>query len=148
MDSQELQVQQGDMGDYWPVGDVAIDIPSVPFDDKYYKYQAGAELRSYYFAEILSTVTEDSLAMRRVRKFPDAEKPHGKWNDVELITFGDSSIHIVNGQVVMRLYNSRKMSDGTPVTSGTIQLQSEGAEVFYKDLDLKMIDAIPAEYQE
>ncbi|MEQ9298532.1 MAG: DUF1080 domain-containing protein [Cyclobacteriaceae bacterium] len=148
MDSQELQVQQGDMGDYWPVGDVEIDIPSVPFDGKYYKYKEGADLRTYYFAEILSTATADSLAKRRVRKFPDAEWPHGEWNDVELITFGDSSIHIVNGQVVMRLYNSRRMSDKQAVTSGKIQLQSEGAEVFYKDLKLKNISSIPARYKE
>lgn len=148
MDSQELQVQQGDMGDYWPVGNVEIDIPSVPFGDKYYKYEEGADLRTYYFAEILETATEDSLAKRRVRKFPDAEKPHGQWNDVELITFGDSSIHVVNGQVVMRLYNSRRMSDKQSVTSGKIQLQSEGAEVFYKDLQLKKISSIPNQFKE
>lgn len=148
MDSQELQIQQGDMGDYWPVGDVAIDIPSVPFDDKYYKYEEGADLRTYYFAEILQTAAEDSLAKRRVRKFPDAEKAHGEWNDVELITLGDSSIHIVNGTVVMRLYNSRRLSDNEPVTSGKIQLQSEGAELFFKDLKLKNITKIPSSYQQ
>jgi hypothetical protein len=148
MDSQELQVQQGDMGDYWPVGDVEIDIPSVAFDDKYYKYEEGADMRSYYFAEILEIAEDDSLAKRRVRKFPDAEKPHSEWNDVELITYGDSSVHIVNGQVVMRLYNSRRLSDKQAVNSGMIQLQSEGAEVFYKDIQLKNISEIPSAYRE
>ncbi len=147
-DSQELQIQQGDMGDYWPVGDVVIDIPSIPLDDKFYIYSENGPLRSYHFAEILETHTKDSLAKRRVFKAFDAEKPHGQWNDVELICKGDSSIHIVNNKVVMRLYNSRKMSNGEPLSSGMIMLQSEGAEVFYKDIFLKPIDSIPAEYQE
>ena len=145
-DSQELQVQQGDMGDYWPVGDVAIDIPSVPKDSLYYIYHPEGDLRTYYFADILETNQHDSLARRRVYKAFDAEKPHGEWNDVELITYGDSSIHIVNGEVVMRLYNSRTMTNKRRLASGKIILQSEGAEVFYKDLYLKKIKEIPEKY--
>ena len=147
MGSQELQIQQGDMGDYWPVGDVEIDVPSVPKDDTYYIYREDGDLRTYYFAEILPTATADSLAKRRVFKALDAEKPHGEWNEVELITYGDSSIHIVNGKEVMRLFNSRKMTDKTPLDSGKIILQSEGAEVFYKDLYLREISGIPERYQ-
>jgi len=147
MGSQELQVQEGDMGDYWPVGDVEIDVPSVPKDDKYYIYQENASLRTYYLAEILPTATDDSLAKRRVFKAFDAEKPHGEWNDVELIVLGDSSIHIVNGKVVMRLYNSRTMTEKRVLNSGRIILQSEGAEVFYKELYLKSIDEIPSLYK-
>jgi len=147
MGSQELQVQEGDMGDYWPVGDVEIDVPSVPKDSLYYIYQADAPLRPYYFAEILDTAVQDSLAKRRVFKGFDAERSHGEWNDVELITLGDSSIHIVNGQVVMRLYNSRKMSNKEKLDSGKIILQSEGAEVFYKDLYLRQISEVPKKYR-
>ncbi|WP_282161425.1 3-keto-disaccharide hydrolase [Ulvibacterium marinum] len=147
MGSQELQVQQGDMGDYWPVGDVEIDIPSVPKDSVYYIYKDKAPLRSYYFADILKTATHDSLAKRRVFKAFDAERPHGEWNDVELIALGDSSIHIVNGKVVMRLFNSRKMSTQEKLHSGKIILQSEGAEVFYKDLYIKQITEVPEKYR-
>ena len=147
-DSQELQIQEGDMGDYWPVGDVTIDIPSKRFDEKYYIYSENANLRSYYFAEILDTDQHDSLAKRRVFKAFDAEKPHGQWNEVELITMGDSSIHIVNNKVVMRLYNSRKKSNDKPLVSGKIMLQSEGAEVYYKDIFLKRISSIPEQYKE
>lgn len=148
MSSQELQIQQGDLGDYWPVGDVEIDIPSVLHDSLYYIYEKDADLRTYYLAEILNTAAHDSMAKRRVLKAIDAEKPHGEWNQVELITYGDSSIHIVNGQVVMRLYNSRTMSSKHPLIKGKIILQSEGAEVFYKDLFLKEIEAIPDKWKE
>ncbi len=147
MGSQELQIQQGDIGDYWPVGEVEIDIPSVPKEGEYHIFKEGADLRTYYLAEILDTAVADSLAKRRVLKAFDAEKPHGEWNDVELIVYGDSSIHIVNEKVVMRLFNSRNMNTKLPLNSGKIILQSEGAEVFYKDLYLKSINEIPDVYK-
>ena len=148
MGSQELQIQQGDMGDYWPVGDVEIDIPSVPLDEKFYIYEKDAPLRTYYLAELLEENLMDSLAKRRVFKAFDAEREHGKWNDVELICWGDSSIHIVNDKVVMRLYNSRTMDQTKKLDSGRIILQSEGAEVYYRDLYIRPISSIPEEYAE
>jgi hypothetical protein len=148
MGSQELQIQEGDMGDYWPVGNVEIDVPSVLYDEKYYIYEDGAPLRTYYLAKIPEINEDDSLARRRVLKAFNAEKPYGEWNDVELITMGDSSIHIVNGKVVMRLYNSRNMITKETVDQGRIILQSEGAEVFYKDLYIKPIAEIPEEFKQ
>lgn len=147
MHSQELQIQQGDMGDYWPVGNVEIDVPSVPYDEKFYTYKEDAKLRTYYAARILETAIQDSLAKRRVYKAFDAEKPHGQWNQVELIVLGDSSIHVVNGKVVMRLFNSRIYDSKKNLSSGKIILQSEGAEVYYKDLYIKKIQEIPGEFK-
>ncbi len=148
MGSQELQIQQGDMGDYWPVGDVEIDIPSIPYKDKYYIYKKDADLRTYHSAEILETAIQDSLAKRRVFKALDAEKPHGQWNDIELIVMNGNSIHIVNGKVVMRLFNSRIGSSQKPLHSGRIILQSEGAEVYYKDIYIKYLREIPEEFKQ
>jgi hypothetical protein len=67
---------------------------------------------------------------------------------VELVCLRDDSIHIVNGKVVMRLHGAVSISGDlpTPVTSGPIILQSEGAEVFYRDIQIRPITAIPAEY--
>ncbi len=143
MSSQELQIQEGDMGDYWPTGDIEIDVPSKLRDSLFYQYHEQYKLRTYYFAEIIEEGLLDSLAKRRVIKFSDKENPQGEWNEIELICYGDSSIHMVNGSVVMRLFNSRKMSDKGPVASGKIILQSEGAEVYYKDIRLKYIDKMP-----
>ena len=45
----------------------------------------------------------------------------------------------------MRLENSREIIDDkvVPVTNGKIQIQSEGAEVYYRDIKIKSIDALP-----
>jgi hypothetical protein len=67
---------------------------------------------------------------------------------VELIAFHDDAIHIVNGKVVMRLHGPLRIDSPvpTPINSGQIILQSEGAEVFYRDIQIKQISAIPPEF--
>jgi hypothetical protein len=66
----------------------------------------------------------------RIIKKKDAEKPTGEWNTVEVICDGDKIQHIVNGVLV---------NEGTAasVTKGKILLQSEGAEVFYRKIELR-----------
>jgi hypothetical protein len=78
----------------------------------------------------------------------DYESRMGDWTELELICLGDKSIHIVSGQVVMILRNRRLIKDGqaVPLTRGKIQLQSEAAEVYYKDIMIRNINAIPPEY--
>jgi hypothetical protein len=48
----------------------------------------------------------------------------------------------------MRLYGATRIDADlpTPVTSGPIILQSEGAEVFYRDIEIQSITAIPPEF--
>ena len=78
-------------------------------------------------------------------KYPDAEKPSGEWNTIDLYCVGDTSVHVVNGVVTMILYHSRQLENGKemPLTSGKIQIQSEGAEVFYRNIRMRSIDKIP-----
>jgi len=73
----------------------------------------------------------------RCVKQPDNEKPNGEWNTLELVCFGEDSIHIVNGKVVMRLHGPRRIDGPTPapVTAGPIILQSEGSELYYRDVE-------------
>ena len=57
----------------------------------------------------------------------------------------------MNGVVVMRLHGARRIDgvDGpSPLTSGQISLQTEGAEVFYRDVMVQPITAVPAEWAE
>ncbi len=62
-------------------------------------------------------------------KTRDAEKPTGEWNTVEVICEADTITNLINGVVVNR---GTKAS----VTKGRILLQSEGAEVFYRNVEL------------
>jgi hypothetical protein len=80
----------------------------------------------------------------------DAEKPKGEWNTLDLITFNGDSIHVVNGQVVMRLHNAQRL-DGdapAPITSGKICLQTEGGECYFRNVEVQPITEIPAEFAE
>ena len=85
---------------------------------------------------------------RPVHQATGQREATGQWNPVELIALGEDSIHVVNGQVVMRLLGPRRIDTEVlaPVTSGPIILQSEGAEIFYREIQVRQIAAIPAEF--
>ncbi|HEY8505046.1 MAG TPA: DUF1080 domain-containing protein [Gemmataceae bacterium] len=59
----------------------------------------------------------------------DVEKPVGQWNTLEVVCDGDTITNILNGVVV------NKATNVTP-TRGKILFQSEGAEVFFRRIDL------------
>ena len=81
----------------------------------------------------------------RVIAAADVESPHGQWNALDLYAFGDRAVHRVNGQTVLRIENLRhEVEDQTvPLKRGRIQLQSEGAEVYFRHFRLRSIDALP-----
>ena len=81
-----------------------------------------------------------SGGIRRVMKNPENEK--NGWNTVEVIVRGDSSTHIVNGKVNNKILRLEHMVDNqwVPLTKGKILLQQEGAEVFYRNIEIKMLD--------
>jgi hypothetical protein len=80
----------------------------------------------------------------------DNEKPRGQWNKLELFCVGQNSVHVVNGAVNMVLANARRKVDGReePLTRGRIQLQSEGAEVYFRRIRLRPIRQFPPEIQQ
>lgn len=67
-----------------------------------------------------------------------------EWNMVDIYCFGENSVHVINGAEVMRLYNSRQLVNGKeiPLTKGKIQIQTEGAEVFYRNIQVETILAL------
>jgi hypothetical protein len=78
----------------------------------------------------------------------DEDRP-GQWNTLELVCFEDRCVHIANGKVVMALKNAR-YQDGDkvlPMTGGKLQIQSESAEVFYRDIEIRSIPKMPKEYE-
>jgi hypothetical protein len=136
MRSQEFQIQEGDCGDYWGVAGGIADIPARKSDKDQYVYDPSAPLLTF---------RDKSPIGRRCIKNPDAEKPSGEWNVIELYCVGDTSVHVVNGVVNMILYNLSQANagDSTPLTKGKIQIQSEGAEIFYRNISIENIRRIP-----
>lgn len=67
---------------------------------------------------------------------------HDEWNTLDLYVLEGSSIHVVNNQIVMSLKDARK-ADGSPLKQGQIQIQSEGAEIEYKEMKIRSITAFP-----
>jgi hypothetical protein len=137
MRAQEFQVQEGDCGDYWSIARSIVDIPAAEVKPGEFRYDAAGQLQMF---------GRESEKKLRCFKNPDAEKPFGEWNVLEVYCFGDTSVHIVNGNKVMMLFHSRQPgNDGNevPLIKGKIQLQSEGAEVFYRNMEIRNIARIP-----
>lgn len=138
MSSHELQLWTGNIGDSYRMGKSYCEIPMIKNEEGKYNYKKGAESQP----SIPDTDT------KIVAKDGDYEKPHGEWNTVELYCFGRTSVHVVNGNVNMINYNSAKyLGEGNiePLTKGKIQFQSEGGELFVRNIKIKPITEIPAE---
>ena len=138
MRSQEFQIEEGNSGDYWGVAGGVQDIPVIKDGQNYVYDPAGT----------LYTFSEKSEVGRHAKKRGDAEKPTGEWNTLDLYCFGDTSIHVINGKTMMVLYHSGQLENGQPIplTKGKIQIQSEGAEVFYKGITIELLSALPTNY--
>src|SRR5690606_6208054 len=127
-------------GDWWQIADSQIDIRCEEREgEDVHIYNPQAERLSFGRGGVGITC----------RRSHDREKPKGEWNTVELITYGDKSLHIVNGEVVMALSNSRYTRDGKviPLTKDKILLQIEAGEAFFRDIKLRSINGIPAQYR-
>jgi len=140
--SQEFQIMQGHMGDYWSQANSAIDIRA--FIPEYIMSPA-ADLSQDFLA-----VGQGEQVKGYVMRSVNTESPNGEWTELELITMNGKSLHIVNGVVVMALKNSRYVDNeiAYPLTQGKIQIQSEAAEVFFKDIWIKPLQEMPDKYKE
>lgn len=135
MRSQEFQIEEGNSGDYWGVAGGVEDIHAIK-NGSSYTYDPGGELLKF---------SADSEAGRHCIKKGDAENVTGEWNNLDLYCFNGTSVHIINGKVMMVLLNSRQADNGqeSPLIKGKLQIQSEGAEVFYKDIKIRSLSFIP-----
>jgi hypothetical protein len=135
MRSQEFQIEEGNSGDYWGVAGGMADIPAIKSGDDYVYSPQGT----------LTIFKEGGPQGRHCIKGADTEKLSGQWNTLDFYCHGDTSIHVINGKVMMVLYHSKQLNEGQelPLTKGKIQIQSEGAEVFYKQIKIQPINNLP-----
>jgi hypothetical protein len=128
MRSHEFQLQEGDCADYHSLDGVMVDAHVGDANQgnwKFFRYDPALPTRTGLAARIL--------------KQGNYEKPSGEWNTMEVIADGKTLIHIVNGHEVLRAENSRQIVDGkvVPLTRGKFSIQSEGAEAFYRNIQVK-----------
>lgn len=127
---QEMQIQESDFGDYIPLAgpsgviQTATEKP-LPNNNKYdpdgkYKH-------------IISGYSHASS---------EPDLPNGQWNKVDIYAVDDKAVFVVNGVQVMAIEDS-KGANGLPLTFGQLQIQSEGAEVYYRDINIKRINKLP-----
>lgn len=140
-ESIEFQVQEGDMGDYWAVEGghkLVADIRATQRDNDWF-WDPQGELTEFQPGE-----GHNGGHMRhREGKF---EASHGEWTTLEIFTVGNSAIYVIDGKIVNVVQNVRAVGNGetVPLAGGPILLQSEGAEVYYRNAGIRMLTRWPA----
>lgn len=101
-----------------------------------YQIQEG-DCGDFWMTDSTTIIFHDTLTVPkpwlRGTKFKDAEKPNGEWNKCEVIVKDGTITHIINGVVV----NFGKLGN---TKEGHILLQSEWAELYYKDVVVEELD--------
>ncbi len=133
MRSMECQVQEKNLGDLYLLGGTAADLPTSPGT----KGVVGVSDIKW---DPSAPFTNAKGATERSVNY---ENPHGEWTTLEIYVLGQQAIHVVNGHVVLSLDKAR-LKDGTPLSKGKLQIQSEGSEVYYKNIRLRPITEFPA----
>jgi len=126
----EYQIQESDTGDFWLVDGVTLSSTIRSRQALIPRYEAGGEPYTSPpgdFVRLMKSETHDRLT---------------GWNTVEIIVQGDSATHIVNGEVVNRAHSLRQPSAGgvRALSRGRILLQAEGAEVFYRNIEIRPLN--------
>lgn len=137
----ELQLMHGNVGDTYLMANTICETAAVRNPDtNQFVYTPDADLIAF----------GEHANGRMIRKRADGENPLGEWNTIDLYCYGRTAVHVVNGVTVMVNNNTGVYENGVigPLTAGKIQIQSEGAELFVKSIDVKPIAAIPAEVVE
>ncbi|MGE5418719.1 MAG: DUF1080 domain-containing protein [Chloroflexota bacterium] len=138
MHSIECQVIEGGTGDFIVVGD----------GSKNFKVTCPVESEkqgsSYVFNEKGDTVTIYSGRINWFGRDPgwkdvkgfrgsqDVEKETGKWNRIECVANGKEILVYLNGRLVNHAVNALPRK-------GKIQIQSEGAEIFFRKITLQSL---------
>lgn len=83
--------------------------------------------------EFQMTTAADRLNGRNTRKTHFAERPLGEWNEYEIIVDHDRVRLVVNGELLNEAWDVEALP-------GKIALQSEGAEIHFRNIRLAPID--------
>ena len=108
-------------------------------DDKVWPKSVEAQLESgnagdfWNIDEFKMTAAADRTKGRNTKGTHKAERPLGEWNEYEIIVNKGEVILKVNGEELNR-------ATGVEEVAGYICLQSEGAEIHFRDIRLAPLD--------
>lgn len=132
----ECQVIEGGTGDFIVVGDGSKDFsitsPVAPQNQgNSYIFQSKGELVTINSGRINWYGRDPNWKdVIDFRGYQDVEKPVGEWNKVECVVEGDEITIYLNGILVNHATNVKP-------SKGRIQIQSEGAEIFFRKVELR-----------
>ena len=136
LESIESQVIEGGAGDFLPVAGLRKPslVAEVRQEGDQIIWQRGGERRTITEGRVnwfgRDPGWKDTLGFRGSR---DVERPTGQWNRQEVIARADSLRNIVNGVTVNEVTQSSH-------TAGRIQIQSEGAEILVRTVELHPVE--------
>ncbi|MCU1312951.1 MAG: hypothetical protein JWM54_708 [Acidobacteriaceae bacterium] len=116
----EFQIVEGGTGDFWMTDGAAL----TGRDGKRVTGPPGTALKIDRFGK---GPWKNVVGYRD--PVGEVERPHGQWNVLELVTQGNTIRQYVNGKL------ANEGTDPFP-TDGKILFQSEGAEVYFRDMKL------------
>lgn len=138
----ELDLQEGSCGDLWVGRGLKVDVPSRRerfMGTPLYVYAGG------HPPETLPLPESDP----RVVKSSDYERTFGDWNVSEALVVGSEVAFLTNGALTLSMARVRRtdVAEEPPVTSGALQLLSEGAELFVRRVALRPLEDMPARFR-
>jgi hypothetical protein len=124
------QIQEEDIGDFIALAASGADINVAPNEEKHTAWNPRGKL------DPNPGYTDHG---------PSTERTHGEWNTIDIYTVGDKMVFAVNGKVNMALHNTRQKTQygPAPLTKGQIQIQSEAAECYYREIKIRPISKFP-----
>ena len=120
----EYQIQEGDTGDFWLLSGTTLETTVRSPDEEEPRYR-----------QFGKPFTSEPGSYIRIVKDGTFNSEKG-WNTVDLIVRGDTATHMINGHVNNRAHKLFG-KDGDPLSDGKILLEVEGAEVFYRNIQIR-----------
>jgi len=137
LQSYEYQIIEGGTGDMIPVAGEQRpkSMAEVRFGpDKQPYFEAGAQPQEFDRQRVnwwgRDVNWKDELGFRGMK---DVEKKVGQWNRSEIVARGDTLTFYLNGRLVNRLLRLSQ-------TAGKIQFQSEGAEIWFRKIEIEPLE--------
>ena len=132
MRSMEMQIQEGEIGDFFNVSAGVAE------------FQVKEKVKTIYNETADQYDPTQPLVRHpgRVWRSGNFESPKGEWTTSEMVARHADAVFIVNGFVVNRLFNIFRQDLNEQVIKGKLQFQSEGAEHFYKKIEIRPISFV------